>query len=99
MKFTASVNLTLDSGVMIKGSVHTEARGRKRLHDGLCEYFLEEVWHDGSTIIDFEMTSCHTMKQIPEKFIKPGTTLDDDQAIYGHDYTPFKRYRIIENYV
>jgi hypothetical protein len=53
------------------------------------------VWHDGSSIDDIEVSSIQPADSF-SKVIAPGTTLDDDQAKHGHDYTPFHRYKILE---
>ena len=96
MVYKATVRLSLSSGVTIQGTVNGHCKTPKDFFDVCCDYFLEEVWHDGSTIDDIEVSSIQPADSF-SKLIAPGTTLDDDQAKHGHDYTPFHRYKILEN--
>ena len=95
MVYKATVRLLLSSGVTIQGTVNGDCKRAKEFFDRCCDYFIDEVWHDGSSIDDIEVSSIQAADSF-SKVIALGTTLDDDQAKHGHDYTPFHRYKILE---
>jgi len=86
-----NITLILDNGKAYRGEVTIAKPTRQWLSDEAIEYFIEETWIDGSTIVDIEIHRSTPAKGKEKKFIVPDTHLSDDQQKYGKDYHPFNR--------
>ena len=97
----ASVRLTLDNGDTVYGTIRMATKTHEEIVDYTIEYFIDEVWKSNNRIVDVEVTSVCTNTYVKKRkpiVIKPGETLDDDQARYGHDWVPFMQYKVNESF-